>query len=272
MSKISVLFFQKIVPNLTFIALGSVAVTTTGIVAFNVSKNLPPVTSVDMVSSKENPQINDSSKTKDGSSITLTGMGNVDTTNSCIVTISGNKYNVTNLKQTHSGGDIFNCNTDMTQSYINRHGNDLSRISKYLIIDATTKNSIVTTIPTTVVPTPGNSNFTLTTLSLHNTSGDCYVAYNSTVYDVSNHPSWQGCIHHGINGGSDITSRFPHSTSYFSSLPIVGQLINGSTPVNNVGGGTNSSENEGESGNKSEDEKDKGEKESHEDNENKSDD
>jgi predicted heme/steroid binding protein len=71
--------------------------------------------------------------------------------------------------------------------------------------------------------------FTLATLATHNISGDCFVAYKGIVYDVSAHPSWQSCTHHGTQGGRDITSVFPHSTSYFSTLPKVGTLPNGST-------------------------------------------
>lgn len=71
--------------------------------------------------------------------------------------------------------------------------------------------------------------FTLATLATHNISGDCFVAYKGIVYNVSAHPSWQTCTHHGTQGGRDITSIFPHATSYFSTLPKVGTLQGGST-------------------------------------------
>jgi predicted heme/steroid binding protein len=72
--------------------------------------------------------------------------------------------------------------------------------------------------------------FTPQTLALHNTSGDCYVAYQGTVYDVSAHPSWVGCTHHGVSGGVDITSFFPHPTTYFNGLPVKGTYgVPGST-------------------------------------------
>lgn len=53
--------------------------------------------------------------------------------NQCIITVSGQQYDVTNLRNTHSGGNIFECNTDMTNVYQGKHGSGLSLISKYLI-------------------------------------------------------------------------------------------------------------------------------------------
>jgi hypothetical protein len=41
--------------------------------------------------------------------------------NRCIVTIEGNRYDVTPLKSTHSGGDIFVCGTDMTATFFTQH-------------------------------------------------------------------------------------------------------------------------------------------------------
>lgn len=39
----------------------------------------------------------------------------------CLVQISGHVYDVTVLKTTHSGGDIFQCGTDMTSIYFTQH-------------------------------------------------------------------------------------------------------------------------------------------------------
>jgi predicted heme/steroid binding protein len=111
------------------------------------------------------------------------------------------------------------------------------------------------TIPSTSIPLPtlttGNGStqsniatsntFTQATLAQHNTAGSCYVAYNKVIYDVSNHPSWQNCMHHGTTGGRDITSTFPHSTSYFNSLPKVGTLTSGSTSGSGSSSGTSGS-------------------------------
>ena len=45
----------------------------------------------------------------------------VTTTNKCIITIDGINFDVTVYKKLHSGGDIFNCGTDMTQIFWQRH-------------------------------------------------------------------------------------------------------------------------------------------------------
>lgn len=94
--------------------------------------------------------------------------------------------------------------------------------------------------------TPGTATFTLAELATHNKSGDCYVAYNGTVYDVSNDFSWSGCSHHGISGGQDITSLFPHPTSYLSRIPAVGILESGTATATttNTSIGKNEDENE----------------------------
>jgi predicted heme/steroid binding protein len=68
---------------------------------------------------------------------------------------------------------------------------------------------------------------TLAELATHNKAGNCYIGYNGIVYNVSNHASWSGCFHHGIGGGQDITSRFPHPVSYLSGLPRVANLTGG---------------------------------------------
>ena len=87
--------------------------------------------------------------------------------------------------------------------------------------------------------------FTIEGLALHNKPGDCYIGYNGIVYNVSNNPSWLTCNHHGIVGGIDITSRFPHSTSYFNSLPKMGTLIGGQTS-NGTGGTGEEDDNDGD--------------------------
>lgn len=55
------------------------------------------------------------------------------TTGGCTITLFGKQYDVANLRNTHSGGNIFNCGTDMTGTYQARHGTDLSRMQQYLI-------------------------------------------------------------------------------------------------------------------------------------------
>lgn len=58
----------------------------------------------------------------------------VTNSNSCIVTIFGKQYDVTTLKSTHSGGDVFTCGTDMTAIYQGRHGTGVNLIAPYLVV------------------------------------------------------------------------------------------------------------------------------------------
>ena len=51
----------------------------------------------------------------------------------CIITVSGKRYDVTRLRSTHSGGNIFKCGTDMTNTYQQMHGTSVKLISRYLI-------------------------------------------------------------------------------------------------------------------------------------------
>ncbi len=51
----------------------------------------------------------------------------------CIVTISGNRYDVTSLRTSHPGGDVFVCGTDQTDLYRSQHGTNLNRMQRYLV-------------------------------------------------------------------------------------------------------------------------------------------
>lgn len=51
----------------------------------------------------------------------------------CVITLFGQKYDVTALRQTHSGGDVFKCGTDMTTIYQKKHGSNVSMMQPYLI-------------------------------------------------------------------------------------------------------------------------------------------
>jgi len=171
-----------------------------------------------------------SSLTSSETSSTITtssSTSSVVTSNKCIVTIKGSKYDVTTLRNSHSGGDIFICNSDMTTSFNNQHGNDLARIKQYLVTTSGTK--------TTVKPvTKGTEVFTEASLATHNKAGNCYIAYKGVVYSVSTHPSWSSCTHNGINGGRDVTNVFPHPLTYMTARPVMGTYsgptINGTPP------------------------------------------
>lgn len=49
----------------------------------------------------------------------------------CIIIINGEKYDFTEFKKKHPGGDIFNCGTDMTTAFMANHGNDLKRLQPF---------------------------------------------------------------------------------------------------------------------------------------------
>ena len=52
----------------------------------------------------------------------------------CIITIDGGSYNVTNFRLMHSGGNIFSCGTDMSQTFWSRHNAAiLSQMQQYRI-------------------------------------------------------------------------------------------------------------------------------------------
>ncbi len=55
------------------------------------------------------------------------------TTTGCIVTIFGVAYDVTALRGSHPGGDIFKCGTDMSDSYKSEHGTNVSMLQKYSV-------------------------------------------------------------------------------------------------------------------------------------------
>ncbi len=52
---------------------------------------------------------------------------------SCIITIDGRRYDVQTLRTTHPGGDVFQCNTDMSDIFHGQHGDNLRMIQKYLV-------------------------------------------------------------------------------------------------------------------------------------------
>ena len=46
----------------------------------------------------------------------------------CIIQIDGVKYDVTRFRQTHSGGNVFTCNTDMSQIFWSRHNQRILQV------------------------------------------------------------------------------------------------------------------------------------------------
>lgn len=52
----------------------------------------------------------------------------------CLITLSGGQYDVTEFRHIHSGGDVFNCGTDMTDVFLSRHpASFLSKMSQYKV-------------------------------------------------------------------------------------------------------------------------------------------
>lgn len=52
----------------------------------------------------------------------------------CLITISGGQYDVTQFRHIHSGGDVFQCGTDMTAAFLSRHpASFLSKMSQYRV-------------------------------------------------------------------------------------------------------------------------------------------
>lgn len=57
--------------------------------------------------------------------------------NACIITIFGKQYDVTSLRTTHSGGDVFACGTDQSATYQSKHGTSVARLASYLVTSGT---------------------------------------------------------------------------------------------------------------------------------------
>lgn len=132
----------------------------------------------------------------------------------CLVKISGNSYDITNLRSTHSGGDIFKCGTDMTSIFNGKHGSNWNLISKYLI--STGNNSNPTSIPPTPVPTTSSNN------------NQCIVTISGSLYDVTALRT----THSGgdiFKCGTDMTSTF--SGKHGNNLSLISRYLiaNGST-------------------------------------------
>jgi cytochrome b involved in lipid metabolism len=51
----------------------------------------------------------------------------------CIIIVNGNKYNVTELRDNHEGGDVFRCDEDMTEIFKKAHGGYLKMIEKFKV-------------------------------------------------------------------------------------------------------------------------------------------
>ncbi len=48
--------------------------------------------------------------------------------NRCIITIDGQKYDVTTFRNQHPGGDVFKCGTDMSAAFHAQHGDGAKQL------------------------------------------------------------------------------------------------------------------------------------------------
>lgn len=71
----------------------------------------------------------------------VSNSASITASSKCVITLFGKQYDVTTLATTHSGGNVFNCGTDMTATYQNQHGTNLSRMQPYLITSSGTTQS-----------------------------------------------------------------------------------------------------------------------------------
>ncbi len=56
-----------------------------------------------------------------------------DESNRCIITVNMDRYDVTEFRDQHYGGNVFECGEDLTPLFNSQHGMDYSRIRPYLI-------------------------------------------------------------------------------------------------------------------------------------------
>lgn len=56
------------------------------------------------------------------------------TSNQCLIVIDGSRYDVTEFRNRHSGGNIFQCGTDMSQVFWSRHNQAiLQKMQRYRV-------------------------------------------------------------------------------------------------------------------------------------------
>lgn len=179
--------FQKIGSNLLlFLFIGS-SVATSGIAGYKIIKKLPTVTASETISaetdtemsitptatkvpqqSQRNPQatITPTGSTQQTGTVqvgTSTSVRSSSTVNAavqpaqgCIITLSGNQYNVDSLRNSHPGGNIFVCGTDMTARYTKQHGTNTAQMARYLV-QAGSTSTIQTNTDASLTPVSQSS-------------------------------------------------------------------------------------------------------------------
>ena len=96
----------------------------------NSSTSTPSVTSP-----TNNTTTSDTKSSEPSSSVSSGTTPNPATEKSCIITISGEKYNVQELIKSHPGGDVFECGKDNTSIFFSNHNKQFlqQRVAKYKV-------------------------------------------------------------------------------------------------------------------------------------------
>jgi len=102
-----------------------------------------------------------------------------------------------------------------------------SEITDAPVILSTTVNKVIPAVAM-------NTIYTTQSLATHNKAGDCYVAYQGKIYDMSKQTAWSTCNDGGVLGGTDVTANFPQAEYYFTSFPQIGVYQNTSTTTPNT--------------------------------------
>lgn len=59
---------------------------------------------------------------------------NLSNDEKCVITVRGDKYDVTEFRNRHKGGNIFNCGEDMTETFNKQHGEkQLREMQRYKV-------------------------------------------------------------------------------------------------------------------------------------------
>jgi predicted heme/steroid binding protein len=124
-------------------------------------------------------------------------------------------------QNTESAGDL---NNQATADVQDHQDNQIVTQADNSASSSDIQVAVVDTSAAGATSTNQNNNlisFNAQTLALHNKAGDCYVAYQGRVYNVSEDTVWSTC-NYGIAGGADVTAGFPDAANYFTSFPLVG--------------------------------------------------
>lgn len=68
-----------------------------------------------------------------------------ETTSGCIIKVFEKNYDITSFRNTHPGGDVFICGTDMSATYTKAHGTNVASLAKYATTALLSSSSITQT-------------------------------------------------------------------------------------------------------------------------------